>query len=175
MFAISRAADWLKRKGLFRKISFLAAGGLITPGQMLKALALGADAVYIGTAALLAMVSDLMVEVLPFEPPTSLLVYNGKMTDQLDIEKGAKNLLRFLNATVSEMEQVAQSLGKTSLSLLDKRDLISLDPFIAHAVGVDWGWVSKERQQERFRSPEAPLPWLGEIPAELERESPPLQ
>lgn len=174
MFAISRAADWLKRKGLFRKISLLAAGGLITPGQMLKALALGADAVYIGTAALLAMVSDLMVEVLPFEPPTSLLVYNGKMTDQLDIEKGAKNLLRFLNATVSEMEQVAQPLEKTSLSFLDKRDLISLDPFIAHAVGVDWGWVSKERQEERLRYPEAPLPWLGEIPAELERESPPL-
>lgn len=174
LFAVSRAAGFLKAKGRFRKTSLLATGGLITPGQMAKALALGADAVYIGTAALLALVSDLAVEVLPFEPPTSLLVYSGKMTDQLDIEKGARNLVRFLHSAVGEMEMLAQSLGKASLSFLDKRDLVTLDPFLSRAIGVDWGWIPKERQREIFSYGEEAVFPEAEISGNWLRERAPL-
>ncbi|MBE3554568.1 MAG: FMN-binding glutamate synthase family protein [Thermicanus sp.] len=171
LFAVSRAADFLKRKRLFREVSLLAAGGLITPGQMLKAMALGADAVYTGTAVLMAMVSDLMVETLPFEPPTSMLVYNGKMTDQLDMEKGARNVAGFLNSTVREMELAAASLGRTSLSHIDKSDLVSLDPFLSLATGVEWGWLSSARQKEfpgwvmeyPFKPMPKPMPGIPEI------------
>ncbi|WP_213528539.1 FMN-binding glutamate synthase family protein, partial [Paenibacillus cisolokensis] len=46
MFAVTRAAQFLARNGETGKVSLIAAGGLITPGSMLKAMALGADAVY---------------------------------------------------------------------------------------------------------------------------------
>ena len=104
---------------------------------MLKALALGANAVYIGTAAIMALVSEQMVETVPFEPPTSLVVYTGKITDSLDIEKGAQSLFRYLNACIQEMEQVAISLGKTALTDISKADLCTLDPFIAKAAGIE--------------------------------------
>jgi len=150
LFAITRATEFFARKGVFRDVSLLATGGLVTPGQMLKAIALGADAVYIGTAALMALVSEQMVKSVPFEPPTSLLVYTGKMTDQLDIDQASTNLFRYLNACVTEMELVAVSAGKTALSDISKADLCTLDPFLAKATGIQLGYVSPENQDRFF-------------------------
>jgi glutamate synthase domain-containing protein 2 len=158
LFAITRARDFLARKGLIGEISLIAAGGLVTPGQMLKAIALGADGVYIGTAAVMAMISDQMTETLPFEPPTSLVVYTGKMTDQLNIEAAAKNLVRYLNACVREMELVAMTLGKTALSDLGKSDLCTLDPFLAKATGIELGYISPEQQEQFFSETAALFP-----------------
>lgn len=149
-FAVTRAAEFLAKKKAVPEVSLIATGGLVTPGQMLKALALGADAVYIGTAAIMALVSEQMIETIPFEPPTSLVVYTGKITDSLDIDKGAKSLFRYLNACVREMEQVAISLGKTALTDLSKADLCTLDPFIAKATGVDLGYIAQENQEDFF-------------------------
>lgn len=151
LFAVTRAVEFFTRKRAVRDVNLIATGGLVTPGQMLKAIALGADAVYIGTAAVMALISDQMTESMPFEPPTSLVVYTGKMTDSLDIDKGARNLFRYLNACVQEMEQVAVSLGKTSLSDLTKSDLCCLDPFISRATGIDFAYVAPENQERFFR------------------------
>lgn len=150
LFAISRAANFLAQKGVSGQVSLLAAGGLITPGQMLKALALGADGVYIGTAAVMALVSEQIVETIPFEPPTSLLVYTGKMTDQLDVDKGAQNLYNFLKACVKEMEAVVYSLGKTAFSQVSREDLCCLDPFLSNATGIDLAYVPPQEQQKFF-------------------------
>lgn len=148
LFAVARAAEFLIQKKASQEVSLLATGGLVTPGQMLKALALGADAVYIGTAAVMALVSEQIVESTPFEPPTSLIVYTGKMTDSLDIEKGANSLNQYLGACVKEMEQVAMTLGKKSLQTIDRTDLSTFDPFLAKALGIEFGYVSPERQNE---------------------------
>ncbi len=151
LFAVTRGAQFLAQKNASQNVSLIATGGLVTPGQMLKAIALGADAVYIGTAAIMALVSEQIVEATPFEPPTSLVVYTGKMTDSLDIEKGANSLNQYLTACVKEMEQVIMSLGKKSVNELDKTDLTTFDPFIAKAIGVDFGYISPERQQEYYQ------------------------
>ncbi len=155
LFAVTRAAEFLARKRVIRDISLIATGGLITPGQMLKALALGADGVYIGTSALMALVSEQMPKTVPFEPPTSLVVYSGKMTDRLNVEQAALNLVRYLNACVREMELVCMSLGKTALTDLSKSDLCTIDPFIAKATGVQLGYVAPENQSRFFEETEA--------------------
>lgn len=150
LFAINRAAKYFRSKDMFKKINIIAAGGLVTPGQMLKAMALGADAVYIGTAAVLALVSQQVVESVPFEPPTSLVVYSGKLTDQLDIDTGAQSLHNFLKACVKEMELLAISMGKKALSEIDTSDLCSLDPFLSKATGIKLGYISDEEQKDFF-------------------------
>jgi len=146
LFAISRAAQFLAKKGATGDVSLIATGGLVTPGQMLKAMALGADAVYIGTAAVMAMVGDQITNSVPFEPPTSLVVYTGKETERLDVEQGSQSLFNFLNACVHEMEMVAFSLGKTSLSDVSREDLVCLDPFLSKALKIDYGAVAPEEQ-----------------------------
>lgn len=146
IFAVSRAAQFLAQKGAVRDVSLIAAGGLVTPGQILKAMALGADAVYIGTAAIMAMLGDQITKATPFEPPTDLVVYTGKMTERLDIDKSVQNLFNFLNAAVREMEMVAVTLGKVSLTDIGRDDLTALDPFLARALYIDLGFVSPEDQ-----------------------------
>ncbi|UFJ38962.1 FMN-binding glutamate synthase family protein [Brevibacillus humidisoli] len=174
LFAITRAAEFFARKGVMRDINLLATGGLVTPGQMLKAIALGADGVYIGTAAVMALVSDQMVEALPFEPPTSLVVYTGKMTDQLDVDRAAFNLVRYLNACVHEMELVAVTLGKTALTDLSKSDLCTLDPFISKATGIQLGYVSPENQQQFFEETRPLFDNMAEEYKETQNEGMPL-
>lgn len=158
LFAITRAAQFLARNKRTGSINIIATGGLITPGQMLKAIALGADCVYIGTTAIMAMASEQMVESMPFEPPTSYVVYNGKLTDQFNIEEGAKSLTRYLNACVSEMEAVVQSLGKTALMDLAKSDLCTLDPFVAKATHIELGYVASNEQDAYFADLESFMP-----------------
>lgn len=51
LYGLVRAVDWLEEHGIRDRFSIIAAGGLCTPGHFLKALAVGADAVYIGTIA----------------------------------------------------------------------------------------------------------------------------
>jgi len=177
LYAVARARDYLARQMATGDVSLIAAGGLITPGQMLKAMALGADAVYTGTAAVMAMVGDQATEAVPFEPPTSLVVYTGKMTDKLDVDRAARNLQRFLNACVTEMETVAVTLGRTALADIGRSDLCALDPVLARATGVQLGLVSPDEQRRLFPElfPDLPQPDRAELP-ELPPEGPaPLQ
>jgi len=155
LFAITRAVEYLTKKRALGDVNLIATGGFVTPGQMLKAMALGADAVYIGTAAVMALISEQMVESVPFEPPTSLVVYTGKRTSALDIDRGAKSLFRYLSACLQEMEQVAISLGKTALADLSTSDLCCLDPFIAKATGIELGYTAPENQGEFFGETES--------------------
>ncbi|CAM3798376.1 FMN-binding glutamate synthase family protein [Marinicrinis lubricantis] len=169
MFAISRAADFLARKGAADQISLIATGGLVTPGQMLKAMALGADAVYIGAAAMMALVGDQIVQTMPFEPPTSLVVYSGKMTEKLDVEKAAQGLVRYLHAAVKEMEMVAVTLGRTSLSDITKSDVCTLDPFVSKATRIQLGYIAPEQQEDFFKEMQ---PWMmAQKNEELEQPS----
>lgn len=159
LFAVSRAANFLARHGATREVTLIATGGLITPGHMLKAMALGADAVYIGTAAVMAAIGDQIREAAPFEPPTSLVVYTGKMTDALDVDHSARNLLRFLNACVTEMEMISLTLGRTSLQDIGRGDLCCVDPALSRALGIQCGQVSPAEQEEFL----AEVPVVGEV------------
>src|SRR5213083_2513603 len=53
--AVRLAVDALHELGMHRKVQLIVSGGIRTGGDVAKALALGADAVSIGTAALIAM------------------------------------------------------------------------------------------------------------------------
>ena len=56
LYGLVRAVDWLNARGGRERFSVIAAGGLKTPGDFLKAMALGADAVYIGSIAVFAAI-----------------------------------------------------------------------------------------------------------------------
>lgn len=68
--ALLRAHRYLVEQGVRQKISLIASGGYATPGECLKALALGADAIYLGTALLFALAHGQIGKVMPWEPLT---------------------------------------------------------------------------------------------------------
>ena len=72
LHAIVRAVNHLEKRNMKGQISLIVSGGLLVPGHFLKVLALGADAVYLGTAILFAVTSSQSLNALPFEPPTQV-------------------------------------------------------------------------------------------------------
>lgn len=137
MHALVRTVRFLEERGARDRVSVIAAGGLRTPGDFLKAMALGADAVYIGTMIVLALIGDQMVRTLPGEPPTALVLHQGPLRDKLDTSLGADNVANFLRSCLQEMESAVMALGKRSTRDVTQEDLVALDPMIAGMCGVD--------------------------------------
>jgi len=136
VFAITRAANWLKQHGFKDRVSLIACGKIVTPGDMLKVCALGADACYIGSIALFAMSHTQVLKALPFEPPTQLVWYDGKYGNQFDIDKGAEALYRFLMSCKEEIDEGIKALGKTALSQVNREDLSALNETIARGCNI---------------------------------------
>lgn len=140
LFALQRASAYLQKYHVQDKVSLIMAGGFYNPGQMLKALALGADAVYIGAIALFAMSHTEVLKALPWEPPPSVVFYKGAFKNKLNTKKGAQNLNKFLNSCNEEIKEGVRALGKKSIHEVNRSDLFALDPFIAEVVGIPLGY-----------------------------------
>lgn len=140
IYALCRATKFLEQMGVKDKISLIIAGGLSKPGDYLKAVALGADAVGIGTIALFALSHTQVLKALPFEPPIELVFYNGKYQKKLDVNKGAKSLANYLNSANEEIKEAIRALGKTSLHQLSEEDLFALDRHTADVTGLPLGY-----------------------------------
>ena len=145
--ALVRTVNFLEEKKAKERISILIGGGLTTPGQFLKALALGADGVYIGTIAMLALVHTQTVKATPWEPPTSLMFYNGQLKKDLDINQGANNLANFIKSSIAEMKLATKALRKESFAGLDKKDLSCLEDKLAQKIGVDWVYNTYKQEE----------------------------
>ena len=81
LHAIVRAVNHLEKRNMKGQIRLIVSGGLLVPGHFLKAPALGADAVYLGTAILFAVTNSQSLNALPFEPPTQVAWNQGKFKD----------------------------------------------------------------------------------------------
>ncbi len=136
IYAITRAINYLDKENARKEIDVILAGKLITPGDFLKALALGADAVCIGTSALFATAHTEVLKSLPFEPPTQIAWMTGKQAARFDIEEGANNLAKYINSCTEEMKMALRVMGKTSIHQLSKRDLVAVDSIVAEITGI---------------------------------------
>ncbi len=168
LHTLVRTVDWLLAHDRREKFSVICAGGLTTPGHFLKALAIGADAVYIGSIALMAAMQSQVAKVLPQAPPPQLVLYDGKMTDKLDVDKGAHHLANFLKSCTAEMQLAVQAVGKTACKELNREDLVAVDKDLASFMGVRHAASHRVAEEEKGaksnqrarpeRSAPAPLP-----------------
>ncbi|MFD1849610.1 FMN-binding glutamate synthase family protein [Oceanobacillus bengalensis] len=146
LHAVVRASSHMEKRQVKEKISLIVSGGLFTPGEFLKVLALGADAVYLGTAILFAVSHSLTLHALPFEPPTQVVWNEGKFKNKFEIDKGVETAEKFMNACVEEMMVGLRAMGKRSLNELAKFDLVSYDELTAKMVGIPFSfepWQAK--------------------------------
>jgi glutamate synthase domain-containing protein 2 len=107
-----------------------------------KALALGADAVSIGTAALIALNCNKPIYVedyhrLGTEPYACRLCHTGRcpvgittqdpeLVKRLEIEPAAERVTNLLNTMTMELQMIARACGKSDVHDLEPEDLRSL-------------------------------------------------
>lgn len=139
-----RTVDWLVKNNMRDRFSVIIAGGLTTPGHFLKALALGADAIYIGTIALLAALHAQMTKALPQAPPSQMLLYTGRLTDKLNVDAAANHLANFLTSCKTEMQLAVQAVGKNSVKELDRSDIVTVEKDLAKFVNIRYAGSHRE-------------------------------
>ncbi|MDQ0216250.1 glutamate synthase domain-containing protein 2 [Oikeobacillus pervagus] len=149
LHALVRATQHLEKLQMRNQVSLIISGGLFTPGHFLKVLALGADAVYLGSALLFAVSHGQNLKALPFEPPTQVIWNSGKYKDQFNIQEGTESAEKFLTASTEEMKMALRAMGKRSLADLSKNDLVSYDELTAKMVGIPFSFEPWKKEQEK--------------------------
>jgi len=157
VLAVCRASRHLRSRDPGGRVSLIMSGGMYTPADILKTLALGADAVYIGTTALLAVAHLQSLRALPWEPPGQVLWYGGKFRHRFDAGKGARYLARYLASCREELEYGVRALGKTAITQVDVSDLFALDPQTAMNTGVAMARLGSDVDTPGAQDPGMPM------------------
>ena len=144
MPAIVQAREALEELGLTNEISLVASGGIRNGADMAKALALGADAVAIGQAAMIALncnrelpgitnfVKEIGVEAgfcnkcNTGKCPVGITTQEPKLEKRLNINDSSNQVANFLNSMTMEAGIIARSLGKSNVHSLEPEDLVAL-------------------------------------------------
>jgi glutamate synthase domain-containing protein 2 len=134
--ALPRAVKVLEKLGAKEKVTLIAGGGLRTSADIAKCLALGADAIYLGTAALIAINCEQYRICQTGKCPTGVTTHNPLLTKQIRIEEGARKLSNFINVLEKEIKQFARITGKNDTRRLDRNDLVSLDKDLADILKI---------------------------------------
>jgi len=136
--AVPRAARYLRELGVRDKVSLLCGGSLRTSGDFTKCLALGADAVYIGTAALIAINCEQYRLCHTGLCPTGVTTQRPDLVRRCDVSKGVVRLGNFIRAMTGEIADLTRIAGKDTIHDLTCRDLVSFNRDLALITGCPW-------------------------------------
>ena len=140
--AIRPAVQALQDLGMHRKVQLIVSGGIRTGADVAKAIALGADAVAIGTAALIALGDnspELEDEYRKLgttagayddwhegRDPAGITTQDPALAARLDPVKAGRRLANYLSVLTLEAQTIARACGKSHLHNLEPEDLVAL-------------------------------------------------
>jgi len=111
-------------------------GGLRTPADFAKALALGADAIAVSNAAIQAIGCLGMRACNSNNCPVGIATMRKDLRARLIVEESAQRLKNFFQASVELMCVLARACGHDSLSKFEQRDLVAWKKHMAEMAGV---------------------------------------
>jgi glutamate synthase domain-containing protein 2 len=140
--AIRPAVQALQDLGLHRKVQLVVSGGIRSGADVAKVLALGADAVAIGTAALIALGDNDPRWQAEYEAlgttagayddwhegrdPAGITTQDPELAKRLDPELAGRRLANYLAVMTLEAQTIARACGKSHLHNLEPEDLVAL-------------------------------------------------
>ena len=116
--ALASVDSRLREEGIRGRVSLIAGGSIRSSADMVKAIALGADAVYIGTAALCALGCHLCRSCQGGKCNWGIATQNPSLTKRLNPEEGAQRLVNLLRAWKHEAEEIMGGMGINAIEAL---------------------------------------------------------
>jgi glutamate synthase domain-containing protein 2/rubredoxin len=135
IFALHRAREHLDRRGV-QQVSLVITGGLRISPDFTKALALGADAVAVGTSALIACGCRQFRICHTGRCPTGVTTQDPALRARLDVDRSAQRLANFLRVSTEELATFARLCGHTDVHALSLRDLATTSDDIARHTSI---------------------------------------
>ena len=140
--AIRPAVQALQDLGLHRQVQLIVSGGIRNGADVAKALALGADAVSIGTAALAALGDNDPAYEAEYaalgthagaydawhegRDPAGITTQDPALAARLDPVLGGRRLANYLAVLTLEAQTIARACGKSHVHNLEPEDLVAL-------------------------------------------------
>ena len=116
--AIATVDQRLREERIRDRVSIIASGGIRNSSDVVKAIALGSDAVSIGTAALCALGCHICASCHTGRCAWGLATQDPELTRRLDPEKGAEHLINLVNAWTREIKEIMGGMGINSIEAL---------------------------------------------------------
>ena len=135
IFALYRARKYLDKQG--EDISLIITGGLRISSDFIKALALGADAIAIGTTALIACGCQQYRLCNTGRCPVGITTQDPELRTRFNVELSAKRLTNFLKLTTEELKTFARLTGNDNVHHLNIKDLCTTNSEISNHTNIE--------------------------------------
>jgi glutamate synthase domain-containing protein 2/nitrite reductase/ring-hydroxylating ferredoxin subunit len=134
--ALHRARTWLDAHG-HADVQLVVTGGFRTPDEMAKVLALGADAVALASASLMAIGCQQYRACHRGTCPVGIATQAPALRDRFDTEVSAERLATFLTAASGMITDFCRITGRHSVGELSRDDLTALRPDVAELLDLE--------------------------------------
>ena len=139
--ALARARRHLDLRGR-KDVTLIITGGLRTPADFAKALALGADGIAVSNSAIQAIGCLGMRACHTNNCPVGIATQKESLRQRLIVDEAARRLARFFEASVELVKLLARACGHTHLNQFRAADLTTWQREMAHLSGVRYGGVT---------------------------------
>ncbi len=116
--AIAAADQRLREEKIRNSVSLIASGGIQTSADVLKAICLGADAVYIATPVLIALGCGMCQRCFSGKCAYGITTNRPGLAERIDVDESAQALENLLHAWAEEMEELMGSMGISTIEAL---------------------------------------------------------
>ena len=116
--ALAAVDQRLREEGIRNQVSLIAGGSIRSSADVVKAVALGADACYIGTAALIAMGCHLCRTCQSGRCAWGIATQRPELVRRLDPDEGTERLINLMTAWKHEIMEIMGGMGINSIEAL---------------------------------------------------------